>query len=159
MTTRYLDPRITNIFMDSCAFDPKYYPENEASDKLFQLKEAGELNLIIAHSNQKEIDHPNTPKWVKREAQYAIYTIKTNLINDEEKAKEDILCILSGSGKQENMRQDADHLFEASKYGASYFVTTDKKILKKGEELFKQYQVNVLLPSELLAIHNQYTNE
>ena len=63
-----IDPRRTNIFIDSCAFDPKYTPEDIASERLFQLYEAGEINLVIFHSNIKELEHPNVPPAVKREA-------------------------------------------------------------------------------------------
>jgi hypothetical protein len=27
-----MNPWITNIFLDSCAFDPKYHPEDHADD-------------------------------------------------------------------------------------------------------------------------------
>ena len=56
-----INPMISNIFIDSCAFDPKYHPEEQSSLKLFELYREGKINLIITHSNQKEIDHPKTP--------------------------------------------------------------------------------------------------
>ena len=30
-----INPLIVNNLIDSCAFDPKYYPENEASEKIY----------------------------------------------------------------------------------------------------------------------------
>ncbi len=68
MTYKPINPLITNVFLDSCAFDPKYHPEDEASMELYKLYDQGELVLHIAHSTQKEIEHPNTPAWVKRAA-------------------------------------------------------------------------------------------
>jgi len=61
------NPKISNIFLDSCAFDPKYSPEDQASQEIFQRHKSDELRTLdIAHSNLKEIDHPNTPDWVKK---------------------------------------------------------------------------------------------
>lgn len=152
---RPADPRITTIFIDSCAFDPKYSPEDQASLSLFKLSEEGELILNIAHSTQKEVEHPNTPGWVKREANKLIYTIETSLTSNEQSGKAKILRILAGNGKPEKMAKDAEHVFEADKYGA-YFVTTDERILKKREELKDIVSVHILKPSELLAIINSY---
>ena len=148
---RPIDPRITTIFIDSCAFDPKYSPEDQAALRLFELSEKGDLILNIAHSTQKEIEHPNTPGWVKREANKLIYTIETALIPDEQNRKVKILRILAGNGKPEKMVKDAEHVFEADKYG-SYFVTTDERILKKEKELKGVVSVHILKPSELLEI-------
>ena len=130
MARVHIDPRITNIFLDSCAFDPKYSPEDTAALHLFELYKNAILRLQIAHSTQKELEHPNTPKWVKSEAATLIFTIETSLTSEEMKAKDNILRILAGNGKPEKMLQDAQHIFEAQKYGA-YFVTTDERILKK----------------------------
>ena len=32
-----LDPYYANIFIDSCAFDPKYEPESSCSEEIFQM--------------------------------------------------------------------------------------------------------------------------
>lgn len=143
-----INPYITNILVDSCAFDPKYSPEDAAASELFGNDK---LNLIVSHSNIKEIEHPNTPGWVKAEAQCRIYTIETNLTPDETERKRKIHEILTGNGKPENMIQDAEHVFEAHKYG-SYFVTTDSRILSKASELSKVTNVQIIKPSELLQI-------
>ena len=155
MSIRYIDPRRTNIFLDTCAFDPKYSPEDDASKIIIELKDREIITLILAHSNQKEISHPNTPKWVKEEASFNIYTINTQLTSEELIIKETIFSILAGDGIRENMRKDAEHIFEASKYG-SYFVTTDKGILKRSDEIFSFCRVVILLPSQMLNIINEY---
>jgi uncharacterized protein with PIN domain len=84
-----------------------------------------------------------------------IYTIETSLTSDEQSGKAKILRILAGNGKPEKMAKDAEHVFEADKYG-SYFVTTDERILKKREELKDIVSVHILKPSELLEIINSY---
>lgn len=147
----YLDPRRSLNFLDSCAFDPKYSPEHEASEKLRQLSNEDVLVLHLAHSTQKEVDHPNTPVWVKREAATFIYSIETSLTPGEVEQKAAILAILTGNGKPDKYAADAAHVFEAGKY-CGYFITADERILKKKHELEKVCAAVIVKPSKLLEI-------
>lgn len=97
-----IDPWITNNFLDSCAFDPKYAPKDKASIELLELyKTKNNLLLLIAHSTKKEIDHPNTPAWVKTEGQNLIDTIQFQLTSNEVPLLRKIESILAGNGKVE----------------------------------------------------------
>jgi hypothetical protein len=150
-----VNPLIANCFIDSCAFDPKYKPEDEASAEIFRLCQEGELLIQIAHSTQKEIQHPNTPAWVKREALNLIYTLPVSLIESEVRRLREIETILSGNGKIENILQDARHVFEAQKYG-SYFITTDSRILDRASRLRTACGVTIVKPSEFLSIVKEH---
>lgn len=150
-----INPCLTNNFIDSCAFDPKYEPENKASIEIFRLSQKGKLLINIAHSTQKEIEHPNTPNWVKRKAQNLIYTIDVSLTSNEIIKLREIETILAGNGKIENILQDARHVFEAQKYG-SYFITTDSLILNRATVLRSAFGVIILRPSEFLSLVNQF---
>lgn len=152
-----LDPFRAHIFVDSCAFDPKYEPESSSSAELFRLYESGEINLIVSHSNMKEIEHPNTPAYVKQAAFSKIYSLNTHLTQQEEILKKKILDSLSGKGSHERMMQDSTHVFEAHKYGG-YFVTTDERILKKKKELLTICDATIVKPSELLKLIRNYKN-
>ncbi|MDP1968934.1 MAG: hypothetical protein Q8K31_07095 [Burkholderiaceae bacterium] len=57
--------------------------------------------LVLAHSNQKEIEHPNTPDDVKVEAAAMIYTIEGDLSAPEIERKNAIRFALTGNGKPE----------------------------------------------------------
>jgi len=150
----YLDPRRTNNFLDSCAFDPKYAPEHECAQRLRALGNEGQVNLMVAHSNQKEIEHLNTPSDVKREAAGMIYTIATSLTSEEIKRKVILHEILTGNGKPEKYEADATHVFEAGKY-AGYFITTDQRILGKKAELQTVSGAIILRPSEWLKVFHE----
>ena len=94
-----INPLTTNNFMDSCAFDPKYKPEDRTSEEIFKLSKVGKILIQIAHSTQKEIDYPNTPGWVKREALDLIYSIPVHLTDSELRKLREIEAILAGNGK------------------------------------------------------------
>jgi len=151
MTRKYINPWITNSFLDSCAFDPKYAPEDAAANEIFNIHNKEQLGVRIAHSTQKEIEHPNTPIWVKNEATGLIYTIKTSLTQDEIAIRGKIHETLTGNGNPENYEADATHIFEAQKYG-SYFITTDGRILKFVRGLQNICNISILLPSDFLKL-------
>lgn len=144
------DPRRFNNFLDTCAFDPKYAPEDQAAQRIRALERDEEITLVLAHSNQKEIDHPNTPEEVKREAEGMIYTIDTSLNPDEigRKAK---IHVLTGNGKPEKYAADSEHVFIAGKY-LGYFITTDQRILGKRKELKELSSATICTPSEWLQV-------
>lgn len=146
-----MNPWITNSFLDSCAFDPKYHPEDQAATELFRLHEKEGLGILLAHSNQREVDHPNTPAWVKTKAAGLIYTTSVTLTPDEKSRLRKIHAILTGDGKPENAEDDARHIFQAQKYG-SYFVTTDERLLKRADEIRAECGVEILRPTQFLGL-------
>lgn len=150
----YPDPRCVISFLDSCAFDPKYAPEHESAQRIRALGNETRVNLSLTHSIQKEIDHPNTPPDVKREAAGMIFTIETTLNAKEVNRKRSIHAILTGHGKAEKYKADAAHIFEAGKY-VGYFITTDERILGKREELELASGATILKPSEWLNVFQE----
>ena len=129
------DPRRTNTFVDTCAFDPKVEPEHSAAQKIRAIRRAGNISILLAHSNQKEIEHPNTPADVKTEAADMNYTIATPLTPEEHQRRNLIHQTMTGDGNPRRYEADAHHMFEAGKYGGGYFVTTDHRILKRKPDL------------------------
>jgi hypothetical protein len=150
-----ISPWATNSMLDSCAFDPKYSPEHECALELHRLFSENDLPLLIAHSTKKELEHPNTPRWVKAEAAARINSLKTTRTAGELSQLKQIHTILTGNGRPEKYLQDAEHVFEANKYG-SYFVTTDRRILVKSEDLSEVVAVKILLPSEFFRLVEQH---
>jgi len=150
-----LNPWIANSFLDSCAFDPKYDPEDKAAIEVFRLHEHDGLPILLAHSTQKETEHPNTPPWVKIKAAELIYTIAVSLTPNETSRPRAIRDVLSGKGLSKNVEQDARHIFEAQKYG-SYFVTTDGRLLQRAETIRTLCTVEILLPSDFLERVHRY---
>lgn len=146
-----INPFLTNSFIDSCAFDPKYAPENAASTELLRLRNEQGLGLVIAHSTLKETDHPNTPARVRAEAAAMIYTKDVELTAPEIERLRRIETILAGNGKVESIVQDARHIFEAQKYG-SYFITTDARLLKRAAQIRQELSFTILKPSDFLEL-------
>ena len=150
-----INPWISNNFLDSCAFDPKYSPEDKAANEILRLHKEDELLIIVAHSTEKEIEHPNTPNWVKNEAAKLLYTFRVSLTPDENALLRRIEQAIAGEGKVANITQDARHIFEAQKYG-SYFITTDTRLLRRAPLIRTICRVHILKPSEFLKVVRSY---
>ena len=148
------DPRRTNTFLDTCAFDPKVEPEHSAAQTIRGIRHAGCISILLAHSNQKEIEHPNTPPDVKAEAADMNYTIATPLNPQETERRTLVHQAMTGSGNPDRYEADAHHIFEAGKYRAGYFVTTDKRILDRKSQLEAVSGAIIVVPSEWLAIYD-----
>lgn len=148
-----IDPFIANIFFDSCAFDNPHNDENKFAEALLKNKD---LRILISYSNVEEIGHSNTPDKTKHMASDLICTEQVNFVSSELMLKERILDILTGKGKRENMQKDAEHLFEANKYG-NYFITTDKRLLKKCNEVYTLgVSCMIMLPSEFYTLVERF---
>lgn len=155
MSAPYFDPRRSNNFLDTCAFDPKVEPEATCAQKIRQFFEDGQIRLILSHTNQKEIEHPNTPSNVKAEALTMIYSLEVQLTPQELETRRTIYQILKGNAKVTAHYADATHIAEATKYEGC-FITTDKRILAKGAEL-RQIGAVILKPSEWLERFSSLT--
>lgn len=147
------DPRRSNTFLDTCAFDPKVEPEHSAAQKIRSLRKSVRISILLAHSNQKEIEHPNTPADVKAEAADMNFTIETGLTNAETERRAQVHQAMTGDGNPARYEADAHHIFGAGKYGGGYFVTTDKRILGRKSQLEAISGAVIVKPTEWLAIY------
>ncbi len=68
---------------------------------------------------------------------------------NEKVLRQKVLDTVTGAGKPENMEKDAEHIYEAQKYG-SYFVTTDDKLLERGTPSEILTAVELLLVARIL---------
>ncbi len=139
------------MFIDSCAFDTDDPLESKAALEIFRLHEEGKLDLAIAHSTEKEIEHPNTPIWVKQKALQMFFTVSVSLTEEERVTLSQIEKILAGNGNVELVRSDAFHLFEAQKY-ADDFITADNGIWKKRQLIQTLCSIKIYKPSEYLEL-------
>ena len=141
-------PRYTHTFIDSCAFNPDSMEEEAASRRILEKWP----NVIVAHSVQKELDHPNTPDDVKRMGSALVYTIETELSPELLRKKDEIRTLIQGNANPGQHKSDADHLFELYKYGGGYFVTTDARLLSHSDTLFRNYFITTIKPTEYEAL-------
>jgi len=101
---------------------------------------------------RQEIDHVNTPEYVKRRACDFIYTTMTPLKPDESILSANLRSHFKGNGVGDRHTADSNHIFEALKYGAGYFITEDARIKKKSNAL----DIRVLSRHEFIVVLDKF---
>lgn len=140
------------IYMDSCAFYPAVSTERQATNRLLDLYDMFDdvcitvpwSVLIETHTLRESIRNKITSK---------LYTRRVSLTPPEISEKHMIRQILFGDRTDlaPNDLADIEHVFEAQKYRAAFFVTVDRKhILSKAHELYERFRLQVMSPTECL---------
>ena len=146
-----LDPRIGNCCLDANALDAAGTADGAEVDELLrQYWESDDFRLQVPCSVRQEIKHPHTPAGVKRNMSPFIYSEDVELTDDESARRDRIRGILQGNSKPGRHHQDADHLFWSQRYGGRHFITHDRRLLKKAEEIFEALTIKVLQPGDFL---------
>jgi hypothetical protein len=131
---RPLDPRICPVGIDANLLDHDGTSRDALVDRLLALSSARSIRLFVPKRVRAEIEHPQTPSHVKEVGLSQIFTIGVELNSDEQRRKRIITAELQGNAKPGKHEADADHLFEAAKYGG-FFITEDERILKRAGRL------------------------
>jgi hypothetical protein len=108
-----IDPRFGNNFIDANVLDRKGTPEDKAVDAILRLAEDGEFTLLLPYSVQKELEHPNTPKEVKRRAAGLIFSMRVHLTEQEKATHRRIRDLIRGNAQSNQHDADAFHLVES----------------------------------------------
>jgi hypothetical protein len=128
---RALNPRICNIAHDANALDRDGTANDVLADRFRKLSDAGELTVVIAGGVRGEVQHPRTPADVKGAVLPQIFNLRPGLNTQQQAERCRVQTILQGNAEPTTHAADASHLSEAAETGCGYFITHDKRILKK----------------------------
>jgi hypothetical protein len=159
MTRRRLDPRRCNVAIDSCAIERNGTDHDLLVDRLLELVSAHVISLVLPKGVRHEILNPKTPAHKQEAVQLKPYTLTVGLNADEQRQHQIITRELQGNATTPGKHHaDADHLFEAGKYGAGYFITHDTRILTRAGRLRDVLppSLTVVASVDFLAIFDDY---
>lgn len=152
---RKIDPRHFNNLIDANVLDRTGMSEDTIVDQILSLEGEGKFILMLPHSVNNENKHPNTPEDIKRLTRGLIYTEPVPLTTSEKVQLEKVQDILRGNAKSGKHNADALHIVESAKYGG-YFITNDKRILKKRQALPPTLDVVIVSPKEFLNLYLEF---
>ncbi len=131
-----LDPRICNITLDANAVDRDGGLHDGFVDRLLNLRQAGKINFVIPGSVRGEVQHPNTPTNIKSAVLPEIFSTGVSRTAGEHATLRQVRALLRGNAAPGKHDADAFHLCEAAqKCGGGYFITHDRRMLERREEL------------------------
>ena len=128
-------------------------PDDSCVEEILSLADEGKFTLSLPHSVKSEIEHPNTPTYVKRRAANLSYTIPVQLTPPEIIQHQKVRSILQGNAKPGKHDRDAYHIVECAKCGGGYFITNDSRILQKGPEITTLLQMVIVTPAKFLSLY------
>jgi hypothetical protein len=155
--TRPLDPRKCPVAIDANALDRDGSERDAQVDRLLALSSAEIINLIVPKGVRQEILNPRTPAHVQEAALPKRFTIGVGLNSDEQRRRRIIVQELQGNARPGKHEPDADHLFEAAKYGG-FFITHDDRILSRAGRLGEVLppSLTVVTLEDFFAIFEDY---
>jgi hypothetical protein len=155
---RPLDPRICNIGHDANALDRDGTAADLLVDRFCKLSDDGKITIVVAGGVRGEVQHPRTPGNVKAAVLPQIFNLRPSLSTSQTVERHKVRTILRGNARSGKHDADASHLSEAAEVGCAYFITHDKRILKKRDELHTALppSLNIVTLAEFLAIYDDY---
>lgn len=138
LNRRPIDPRISNIALDSNALDRDGTAKDKLVERFEHLASANELTVVVAGGVRGEVQHPNTPSDVKAAVLPKIFNLRPGLNQDQRDARRRVEAILQGNAKSGAHAADASHLSEAAETGCCYFITHDKRVINKRDALVRE---------------------
>jgi hypothetical protein len=128
------DPRYGNIHLDANALEPPDPSDRELVREFLKLRDDEVISVVNPHGVQREVNHPHTPSST-RMGMEGIFTIQTSQMPEEQTVRSRLRELMRGGAAAGRHAADAEHIFEASKYGGIYFVTHDRRIINKKTEI------------------------
>jgi predicted nucleic acid-binding protein len=146
---RFIDPFRVNNLVDANILDDAADGQDAAVREIVRLAETRQITLLLPYSVRNELSDPNTPAHVRRAADQFLFSIEVELTNEERARIERVITAAKGDADEKNIRTDLFHICEAAKYGG-YFITRDKRLLKRRSIVQSMLQVDLVTPSEFL---------
>jgi hypothetical protein len=155
---RPLDPRRVNIGLDANALDRDGSDRDRLVDRFRRLSDVGVLTVVVAGGVRDEIHHPRTPGGVQAAVLPQIFNLRPGLIEAQRVERRRVQQILQGNALPGAHAADASHLSEAAETGCGYFITHDKRILKKRAELHAALppSLNIVTLEEFFDVLDDY---
>ena len=123
------------IALDANALDPNGTDRDPMIGRLRTLVEAGRLRVVLVEGVRRELDHARTPPGL-REAWPAPEPLRLPPPTPARHiARIRARAILRGGSSSDRHDSDAGHLCDAAEAGCRYFITHDRRFMRKRHDL------------------------
>ena len=158
-TRRPLDPRKANIGLDANALNRNGTDQDRLVERFCQLVHDRVLKIVVAGGVRNEIQNPRTPSHKKAAILPRIFNyLRPESTEPWRAQRRSVRIILQGNARPNRHAADASHLCEAAETGCSYFITRDRRILRKRSELHEVLppSLTIVTLKEFFGIFDAY---
>lgn len=128
------------FFLDSNTLNDFAEGNPDATEIIKLIKEHDLLHcFLIPYTVKNEVESKSTPVHVRNELYNFLYTTPVELNTEEITNRSKLFHNVKGNAKSKNIFSDLQHIAEAAKYGAHYFVTSDSRLLKRKDKINNIY--------------------
>jgi hypothetical protein len=155
-----LDPRVCTVACDANALDGAGV-SGELADRFRDLSSQGALTIVVGKGVGDEVQHPRTPAGVRQAISPHTQNVRSRPTHTQQIARFCVQSILQGDAQSGKHSADATHLSEAAEAGCAYFITHDKRILKKRQELSEVLppSLRIVTLAEFMRIFDDYARD
>ncbi len=104
-------------------------------DRFEAVAREGRFAVLLPSGVREELDHPATPPTVRAAAIAYPPAPRRAATHEDKLARIRVRAILRGDTGSAKHEADAAHVAEAAEAGCAWFVTHDKRILRRRDEL------------------------
>lgn len=155
-----LDPRTCTVACDANALDGAGV-SGELVDRFRSLTSRGALTIVVGKGVGDEVGNPRTPDNVRQAIPSETSKVRPRPTHTQQIARFCVQSILQGDARPGKHSADATHLSEAAEAGCAYFITHDKRILKKRLELSEVLPPSLCIVTlaEFMRIFDDYARD
>jgi hypothetical protein len=142
--------RHENVFVDSQILN---LLADRSDPDMNVLADSDDIQLLMPHSVQAEVDRASTPPHVRRAAAEILRSLHVGLTASERADMNTFVASLVGAKKPENIVPDLVHAWEAAKYGR-FLITLDHDLLSRAQEITNWNGLLIVKPAEARRLHD-----
>ena len=138
------------LFFDSMMLN---LAADRGDSRLEALLEGGKVQCLIPFSVREEGSRPESPPQIKVAISRFIYTCDVELNPIEKSDIASFQRLHRGDAEPKNIDADLTHVWEAAKYQGRYFVTADRRLLNRTNEIAAYKSIQVITLDHAISLY------
>jgi hypothetical protein len=139
------------LFFDSMVVNFAASGHNVAVETVL---ESEHVQCLLPHSVCTEASRPESPAGVRAAVSRFLYSLRVSLTQPERADMQRFVAAHRGDTSPQNIDDDLSHVWETAKYGGRFFVTTDRRLLKRADAVFAYKGVMLVTPERAAELHS-----